>query len=92
MLPGIGVLGPSVVTELAGTGDGIEGPERAPGFCIVGFHPSTRAVLAASEANYDHSVVVKRCGGNRVAILPAFRFSGPFDASGLLIQSHQAVI
>src|SRR5438094_569553 len=92
VLPRVVVLRPGLMSDLAGTGNRVEGPHQISVFGVVRFHTASRAVLTTGKADDDPAIVEKRSGRNCVAFLPAFGLDGPNDFARLFIQSDEAAI
>src|SRR5215207_2805563 len=70
VLPRVVLLRPGVVPLLAWAGDGVEAPDFLAGLGVVRLYAPTDREFATGDARDHHAVVVERCGGDRVALLP----------------------
>ena len=87
-LPGIVVLRPGVVAELAGTRDDEEGPLDRAGRGVEGQHPPLSADVAVGEADEHLAARVHRRGRHRLAPRPhlAPDPGRPDELAGILVE------
>ena len=92
MLPDVAVLRPGVVADLAGAGNGVEGPGERPGLRIVRLHAAADAVLGAGEAGDDEPVVIERRARDGEPFLPSLRLHRPDHRAGPLIEREELAV
>src|SRR5262249_43086226 len=92
VLPCIIVARPSVVADLAGAGNGEKGPDEVAVFRVIRFDAASSTVLATCKTDDYQTVVIKRCGRDRITLLPRLCLNGPNLLTRLFIQSHQPAI
>src|SRR5262245_44882753 len=84
----VGARWPGLAARLPGGGERIRPPEDLATLGVQGSNAATDAKLTTGDADIEHPVVVDRCAGNGVAILPLLDRGLPHHRTSLGIQGH----